>query len=142
MANLTLDHWFYPWFGSHGQSTALVVSRADIVTTRGRGHIRFRIPRRLLEEQSGVKMELGKLYELSGQITGVCAFHTFRAGTEAETLLLHVPREHQKSVVPHQLYQIRFDSITQKELNPELAKLFERTGAGMNWALFARMVTP
>ncbi len=87
-------------------------------------------------------MELGKIYELTGQIDGICDFHTFRAGTTAETLLLYVPREHQSLVVPHQLYQIRFNSVAQKQLSPELMEVVKRTRIGMNWGVLARMLAP
>jgi len=121
MANTTLDHWFYPWFGTPDHSSALLVSRADVHNTRGRHYIRFRISRIFLEEQSGVKMELRKAYELTGEIVDICDFHTFRGGTTSETLYLHVPSVHQDRIVPHELYQIRIDSIVSKEFGPELA---------------------
>ncbi len=142
MANTTLDRWFYPWFGDSGGNPALLVSRAGSVRTRGYNHFRFRISRRLLEEQSGVKMEPGKIYELTGQIDGVCDFHTFRAGTSAETLFLHVPSDYQSLVVPHQLYQIRVNSVAQRQLSPEFADVVKRTRIGMNWSSLDRMLTP
>ncbi|HEV2120502.1 MAG TPA: hypothetical protein VGS11_10445 [Candidatus Bathyarchaeia archaeon] len=142
MTNMTLDHWFYPWFGDSGRNTALMVSRADSVWTRGRQFFRFRVSRRLLEEQSGVKMELGKVYELTGHVDGICDFHILRAGTIAETLFLYVQREYQNLVVPHKLYQISFSSVTRKELSPELSEIVKRTKIGMNWWLLARMLAP
>src|SRR6267143_4126348 len=141
MTNATLDRWFYSWFGDSGRNTALLISRADVVQTRGRQYFRFRVSRKLLEEQSGVKMEVGKVYELTGQIDGVCDFHTFRAGTIAENLLLYVPSKHQKSVVPHQLYQLRFGSFGPKQFSPELAEAIEQTKVGTNWGLIARMLS-
>jgi len=109
LATSTLDQWTYsPIVDPNGEIVASIPAIADVVEPRGVRNIRFRIPRRILEEQSGIKMSEGRLYELTSEVVGICSFHTYRIGNKLGTIYLHLPKQYLEKVSSHASYDIRF----------------------------------
>ncbi len=141
LATSTLDQWAYsPVPDPSGEAIASIPARADVVTAHGLRNIRFRIPRRILEEQSGTKMSLGRIYELTGEVGGICSFHTFRIGSKLGTIYLHLPKQHLQKVTSRATYPIRFFGLRRVELPNATQRMIEKFKKGANYSTLAKIV--
>lgn len=140
LATSTLDQWSYSPAYPNEEAIASITARADVVVSRGRRGIRFRIPRRILEEQSGIKLREGRIYDLAGEVEGICGFHTFRIGTRLTTIYLHLPKQHLEKVVSHGTYNVRFFGLREMELSPGSHQVIESFKNGTNYSLLAKIV--
>ena len=108
-------------------------AKAHLLPDRGEIRIRFDLPRRFVEAQSGIKLEDNKLYRLQGEVKDVDVFEIYRTSMKSPYIRIHLPKALEDKVAPHELYSVTISSIEEVKTSKQPNEIAQDIKRGLNW---------
>lgn len=142
-----MDYYSRIYSENPRDNSATILSRAcERPTSSGRA-VRFELPRRYLEERTGVRFHEGKLYHIRGRIESrgrieetAWNFEIHRVGTEHLKLRIYLPKEYHSLVTPGDIYKVAIDSIEEKEIAGSPREIARIVRDGASWSRISNRI--
>ncbi len=119
---------------------ARITSRAYRFGPREKPTMRFHMLKRHFEEETGTKLEVGKVYQIKGKVEGIYDFEIFRVQSKHNVIRLHVPKEYREKLVPGKTYNVVISSIEEREIPGLDEEIRSQISRGANWRYYEERI--